>query len=100
MTKKEKKEKKELKDWYKSLKNCYLDLKTAWGSKFNINQKYKYKILSAEQLKKIGDNNLENRPVVIEHSRGTDRFSIEIFNKHFIDKAEWRNKQIDLILEN
>jgi hypothetical protein len=40
--------------WYKSLKTCFcfLGLQTAWGSKYNKNQEYEYKILSSEELKK------------------------------------------------
>ncbi len=89
----------EIIDWYKSLKTCvcFLEIRTAWGSKYNINQEYKYKILSDEELKERGDK--EDKPVVLNHPRGTDRFTIEFFNKHFLDKAEWRDKQIDSILE-
>lgn len=92
----------EINNWYKSLKTCFcfLELKTAWGTKYNINQEYKYKILSLEELKKRGDKFLENKPVVLEHPRGTDRFSIEDFNIYFIDKAKWRDKQINSILED
>jgi len=92
----------EIIDWYKSLKTCvcFLELRTAWGSKYNKNQEYKYKILSEEELKKQAADKLEPKPVVLNHPRGTDRFNIELFNKHFLDKAEWRNKQIDSILED
>jgi hypothetical protein len=79
---------------------CFLDIRTALGSKYNKNQEYKYKIFSLEELK---DKYLEDKPVVVarlNHPRGTDRYTMEFFNKHFLDKAEWRNKQMDSILED
>jgi len=82
---------------------CFLDIRTALGSKYNKNQEYKYKILSLEELKKQGDKYLEDKPVVVarlNHPRGTDRYTMEFFNKHFISKADWRAKQINKILDS
>lgn len=90
----------EINNWYKLLKTCFcfLGFQTTWGSKYNKNQEYEYKILSSEELKKRGD--LDTRIVVLNHPRGTDRFTIELFNRYFLDKAEWRDKQIDSIFED
>lgn len=40
-----------------------------------------------------------NKPVVINHDRGTDRFTIPDFKKHFFDFQTIRDNKINQILK-
>ena len=91
---------KETKEWNNRLKNCqcHTPFNTLWGSNYKIKQIYKYTILTYEELIERKDSTMMNKPVVINHDHGTDRFTIPDFNKHFTDFTTLRDNKIDEIL--
>jgi hypothetical protein len=95
----------EMEEWNNRLKKCqcYKPLNTKWGSVYEIDQIYKYTILTYEELIERNDPFLMNKPaselqVVIYHKKGTDRFNIPDFNEHFIDFQTLRDNKISIIL--
>jgi hypothetical protein len=91
---------KDIVEWNNRLKKCqcYKPLNTKWGSVYEIDQIYKYTILTYEEM--IERNDLPNKPVVINHKKGTDRFNIPDFNEHFIDFQTLRDNKISIILNS
>lgn len=91
---------KDIVEWNNRLKKCqcYKPLNTKWGSVYEIDQIYKYTILTYEEM--IERNDLPNKPVVIYHKKGTDRFNIPDFNEHFIDFQILRDNKISIILNS